>query len=140
MNAHNLPLIFPVHPCTAKISAALGIKHPRLHRIEPMGYLEFNYLLERCKAVITNSGGITGEATVMGVPCMTLRDNTERPETITTGTNELIGVNPKAIKPAMEKLFTGKGKKEAYPKCGMEIQGNELCNYLLPKYFMPAIK
>jgi UDP-N-acetylglucosamine 2-epimerase (non-hydrolysing) len=56
----------------------------------PLGYLEFNYLVERSKAVITDSGGITEETTVMGVPCMTLRNNTERPETITLGTNELV--------------------------------------------------
>jgi UDP-N-acetylglucosamine 2-epimerase (non-hydrolysing) len=84
--------------------------------VEPMGYLEFNYLVERCKAVITDSGGITEEATVMGVPCMTLRDNTERPETITMGTNELLGVNPKAIQPAMEKLFSDSWKKGGIPE------------------------
>jgi len=83
--------------------------------IEPMGYLEFNYLVERCKAVVTDSGGITEEATVMGVPCMTLRENTERPETITMGTNELLGVNPEDIQPAMEKLFTDKWKKGSVP-------------------------
>ena len=115
-HSHNLPLIFPLHPRTAKIIAGLGIAHPRLHMVEPMGYLEFNYLVERCKAVITDSGGITEEATVMGVPCMTLRDNTERPETITMGTNELLGIDPKAIKPAMEKLFTEKWKKGSIPE------------------------
>jgi UDP-N-acetylglucosamine 2-epimerase (non-hydrolysing) len=115
ISSHNLPLIFPVHPRTAKIISNLGISHPTLHMIEPMGYLEFNYLVERCKAVITDSGGITEEATVMGVPCMTLRDNTERPETITIGTNELLGVTPKSIKPAMDKLFEGKWKKGSTP-------------------------
>jgi UDP-N-acetylglucosamine 2-epimerase (non-hydrolysing) len=115
-HSHNLHLIFPVHPRTAKIIAGLGITHPRLHMIEPQGYLEFNYMVERCKAVITDSGGITEEATVMGVPCMTLRDNTERPETITMGTNELLGVNPKAIKPAMEKLFSDNWKKGSIPE------------------------
>jgi len=116
VHSNNLPLIFPVHPRTAKIISKLGISHPRLHMIEPMGYLEFNYLVERCKAVITDSGGITEEATVMGVPCMTLRDNTERPETVTLGTNELLGVNPKAIKPAMEKLFSGLWKHGTIPE------------------------
>jgi UDP-N-acetylglucosamine 2-epimerase (non-hydrolysing) len=116
IHSNDLPLIFPVHPRTAKIINGLGITHPRLHIIEPMGYLEFNYLVEKCKAVITDSGGITEEATVMGVPCMTLRDNTERPETITVGTNELLGINPKAIEPAMVKLFTGKWKKGKIPE------------------------
>lgn len=111
----DLPLIFPVHPRTSKILEKLGISHPKLHLIGPQGYLEFNYLVERAKAVITDSGGITEETTVMGVPCMTLRDNTERPETITEGTNELIGTDPKGIKPAMEKLFSGNWKKGKIP-------------------------
>jgi UDP-N-acetylglucosamine 2-epimerase (non-hydrolysing) len=115
-NSQNLPLIFPVHPRTAKILNGLGIKHNRLHTIEPLGYLEFNYLVENAKAVITDSGGITEETTVMGIPCMTLRDNTERPETVTIGSNELIGTDPKSIKPAMEKLFGGKWKKGSIPE------------------------
>ncbi|MDQ2720956.1 MAG: UDP-N-acetylglucosamine 2-epimerase (non-hydrolyzing) [Bacteroidota bacterium] len=115
-NSHNLPLIFPVHPRTAKILENLGISHPKLHLIEPLGYLEFNYLVEHAKAVVTDSGGITEETTIMNIPCMTLRDNTERPETIIMGTNELIGTNPKAIKPAMDKLFSGKWKKGSIPE------------------------
>ncbi len=114
-NSNNLPLIFPVHPRTAKILEHLQIKDERLYMIEPLGYLEFNYLVQHAKAVITDSGGITEETTVMGIPCMTLRDNTERPETITIGTNELLGTNPKAIKPAMEKLFSGEWKKGEIP-------------------------
>jgi len=114
-HTNNLPIVFPVHPRTAKILEKLGIRHTRLHLIEPQGYLEFNYLVERAKAVVTDSGGITEETTVMGVPCMTLRDNTERPETITEGTNELIGTNPNAIKPAMEKLFSGNWKQGKIP-------------------------
>ncbi|MDF7913149.1 UDP-N-acetylglucosamine 2-epimerase, partial [Listeria monocytogenes] len=89
-----LPLVFPVHPRTAKILKGLGISNDNLHLIEPLSYLEFNYLVENAKLVITDSGGITEETTVMGIPCMTLRDNTERPETVTIGTNELIGTNP----------------------------------------------
>ncbi len=114
-HSHELPLVFPVHPRTAKILKNLGIKHERLHMIEPLSYLEFNYLVERSKAVVTDSGGITEETTVMGIPCMTLRDNTERPETITEGTNELIGTDPKAIKPAMGKLFAGNWKTGRTP-------------------------
>ena len=110
-HSHEVPLVFPVHPRTAKILEGLGVSHPRLHMIEPLSYLEFNYLVERAKAVVTDSGGITEEASIMNVPCMTLRDNTERPETITLGTNELLGTDPKAIQPAMEKLFAGKWKQ-----------------------------
>jgi len=114
-NSEGVPIIFPVHPRTAKNLKGLGIEAPNLHYIEPLGYLEFNYLVERAKLVVTDSGGITEETTVMGVPCITLRDNTERPETITIGTNELIGTNPNAIAPAFAKLFAGKWKKGGIP-------------------------
>ncbi len=114
-HTHGLPLVFPVHPRTAKVLEGLGISAPQLHIVEPMGYLEFNYLVERAKAVITDSGGVTEETTVMGVPCMTLRNSTERPETVDMGTNELLGVDPKAIGPAMEKLFSGNWKKGSIP-------------------------
>lgn len=83
--------------------------------IEPLGYLEFNYLVERARAVLTDSGGITEEATVMGVPCMTLRDNTERPETVELGTNELIGTDPANIAPAFERLLAGQWKSGRIP-------------------------
>ena len=121
-NAHGLPIVFPIHPRTAKLfynlwgdEEALTKRFPNLHIVEPLGYLEFNYLVERAKAVVTDSGGITEETTVMGVPCITLRDNTERPETCTVGTNELIGTNPAAIKPALDKLFAGEWKKGGVP-------------------------
>ena len=115
-NTQDLPLIFPVHPRTARIIQKLGISHPRLMMSEPLGYLEFNFLVENCLAVITDSGGITEETTVMGIPCITLRDNTERPETITIGTNELIGTDPEAIRPVMQKLFSGQWKKGSIPE------------------------
>ena len=122
-NVHGLPIVFPIHPRTAKIfynlwgdEQQLKLRFPNLHIVEPLGYLEFNYLVERAKAVVTDSGGITEETTVMGVPCITLRDNTERPETCTIGTNELIGTKPEAIKPALDMLFAGQWKKGAIPE------------------------
>jgi len=115
-NSQQLPIIFPVHPRTAKSLQNLGIKADNLYFIEPLSYLEFNFLVEHARLVVTDSGGITEETTVMGIPCMTLRDNTERPETVTIGTNELLGTNPKAIKPAMQKLFAGDWKKGGIPE------------------------
>ncbi|MCK0132254.1 UDP-N-acetylglucosamine 2-epimerase (non-hydrolyzing) [Flavobacteriaceae bacterium F08102] len=113
--AKGMPIVFPVHPRTAKMLEGIGIHAENLHLIEPLGYLSFNYLVKHAFAVITDSGGITEETTVMKVPCMTLRDNTERPETITMGTNELVGTNPDKVAPYMEKLHAGKWKIGAIP-------------------------
>lgn len=110
LGANGMPIVFPVHPRTAKILKGIGIEADNLHMIEPLGYLEFNYLVNNAFAVVTDSGGITEETTVMKVPCMTLRDNTERPETITIGTNELVGTNPDNVAPHMKKLHAGEWK------------------------------
>ena len=115
-NTNDLQLIFPVHPRTSKILNEIVINNSRLHLVDPQGYLEFNYLVENSMFVITDSGGITEETTVLGIPCITLRDSTERPETVTIGTNELIGTNPKNIKPTLQKLFKGEWKKGAIPE------------------------
>lgn len=116
-NVNGLPIVFPVHPRTKAILDKLGVSdYSNLHMIEPLGYLEFNYLVKNSKAVITDSGGITEETTVMGIPCLTLRDNTERPETCTVGTNELVGTDPKNIQPAMSKLMSGNWKKGGIPE------------------------
>ncbi len=121
-NVQNESVIFPIHPRTAKIFYGLwgdesNIKRlfPNLHIVEPMGYLEFNYMVKHARAVVTDSGGITEETTVMGIPCITLRDNTERPETCSIGTNELIGTNPDNIRPALQTLYSGRWKKGAVP-------------------------
>jgi UDP-N-acetylglucosamine 2-epimerase (non-hydrolysing) len=114
--SQGVPIIFPVHPRTAKMLAETTIDTSKLHLADPMSYLEFNYLVKNARAVITDSGGITEETTVMGVPCMTLRDNTERPETCTVGTNELLGTNPANIAPAFRKLFAGEWKEGGIPE------------------------
>jgi len=110
-----LPVVFPVHPRTAKTLQALPAFPENIKLVDPQPYLEFNWLVKNAKAVITDSGGITEETTVLGVPCLTLRDNTERPETITLGTNELIGTDPGKLKPALDKLFAGQWKKGGIP-------------------------
>ena len=110
------PVIFPVHPRTAKTLRELVDLPASLHLVEPQPYLEFNYLVRHAKAVITDSGGITEETTVLGVPCLTLRDTTERPETVTIGTNELIGTNPTNLAPALARLMAGQWKTGAIPE------------------------
>lgn len=106
----DLPIVFPVHPRTAKNLERLGINSPRLHMSEPLSYLEFNYLVKNAKGVITDSGGITEEASVLNVPCITMRDNTERAETVHLGTNELVGTNPANLAPYLKKLMAGTWK------------------------------
>ena len=110
-----LPVVFPVHPRTAKKLREMEGQIPGMHYVDPQGYLEFNYLVKHAKGVITDSGGITEETTVMGVPCLTLRDSTERPETVTMGTNELIGTDPAKLGPALARLMTGQWKKGVIP-------------------------
>jgi UDP-N-acetylglucosamine 2-epimerase (non-hydrolysing) len=115
-SSSGLPVIFPVHPRTRKIiNSFTEPLSSTVTMADPLGYLEFNYLVERSLAVITDSGGITEETTVMSVPCMTLRNSTERPETVTMGTNELLGTNPDAIAPAMQRLLSGNWKKGSVP-------------------------
>lgn len=114
-SVQGLPVVFPVHPRTKKVLDGLGDIPACFKLVDPQPYLEFNFLVENCKAVITDSGGITEETTVMGIPCVTLRDSTERPETVTMGTNELIGTDPENIKPAMDRLFRGEWKKGVVP-------------------------
>jgi len=111
-----LPVIFPVHPRTAKTLRDLADLPDSLRLVEPQPYLEFNFLVKHAKAVITDSGGITEETTVMGVPCLTLRDTTERPETVFMGTNELIGTDPVRLGPALDILFAGKWKHGSIPE------------------------
>lgn len=113
--ARGLPVVFPVHPRTAKTLREMVELPPNFIVVEPQPYLQFNYLVQHAKAVITDSGGITEETTVMGVPCLTLRNNTERPETIELGTNELIGTDPAGLLPALDVLFEGRWKKGSVP-------------------------
>jgi len=111
-----IPIIFPVHPRTEKNLHMVGGTIPGLYHVKPQGYLEFNYLVKHAKGVLTDSGGITEETTVMGVPCLTLRNNTERPETVSVGTNELVGTDPVNIGPLLARLMDGKWKKGTVPE------------------------
>jgi len=113
--ARGYKVVFPVHPRTAKTLKEIGDMPNNLILVEPQPYLEFNYLVKNCKAVITDSGGVTEETTVMGIPCMTLRDSTERPETVSVGTNELLGIDPSALAPAFRTLFNGGWKRGTTP-------------------------
>ena len=113
----DLPVVFPVHPRTsASIARLLGGKPPRLQLCEPLGYLDFLRLMADARLVLTDSGGIQEETTALGVPCLTLRDNTERPVTVSQGTNTLVGSDPATIRAEVRKVFATGGKRGRIPE------------------------
>src|SRR5690606_7553328 len=128
------PIIFPVHPRTKKLLVGLNLNFKNLHYIEPLGYLEFNFLVKHAKAVLTDSGGITEETTVMNVPCMTLRNSTERPETCEIGTNVLVGNNPKKIADAFNKLYAENWNQGEIPERWDGKTAHRIVNHLMEIY------
>lgn len=127
-------IIFPVHPRTRTSLRSLSFVNERLLQIDPLGYLEFIYLLKHSSAVITDSGGITEEATVLNIPCMTLRDSTERPETVEVGTNELVGTNPDDLGPYLAKLASGDWKHGNIPELWDGQTSERIVDVLISKY------
>jgi UDP-N-acetylglucosamine 2-epimerase (non-hydrolysing) len=114
--AQQVPIVFPVHPRTQQRLSKSGIKHhPQLRFIQPLGYLDFLCLLSKATIALTDSGGIQEETTALGVPCLTLRENTERPVTVSQGTNVLVGTNPSKIVAAADQILRGDGKKGRTP-------------------------
>jgi UDP-N-acetylglucosamine 2-epimerase (non-hydrolysing) len=115
--AEELQVVFPVHPRTQeRLKDASRKCHPRLRLIPPVGYLDFLCLLDRSALVLTDSGGIQEETTALGVPCLTLRENTERPITVTEGTNQLVGQDPMKIVTAAREILAGKIKSGRVPR------------------------
>jgi UDP-N-acetylglucosamine 2-epimerase (non-hydrolysing) len=111
-----LPVVFPVHPRTrAAIAQKLGGRAPLLLATEPLGYLDFLALMADARFVLTDSGGVQEETTALGVPCLTMRDNTERPITVSEGTNTLVGTDPAAIRGAVARLLNGETKRGRVP-------------------------
>jgi UDP-N-acetylglucosamine 2-epimerase (non-hydrolysing) len=101
--AKHLPIVIALHPRGRRVLEEAGLgSSPGIHVIEPLGYLEFMSLMSGARLVLTDSGGIQEETTILGIPCLTLRDNTERPITITMGTNELVGTESTRIATAAE--------------------------------------
>jgi UDP-N-acetylglucosamine 2-epimerase (non-hydrolysing) len=111
-----LPIVFPMHPRTASaLAGKLGGRRLGLRVMDPLGYLDFLGLMADARLVLTDSGGIQEETTVLGVPCLTLRDNTERPVTATQGTNRIVGSDPDAIRAEARKILAGEGPKGRIP-------------------------
>lgn len=128
------PIIFPVHPRTKKLLLDLSLNFDNLYYIDPLGYLEFNYLVQNAFAVLTDSGGITEETTVMNIPCITLRDSTERPETCEIGTNVLVGNDSDKISAAFKDLLSGNWKQGVTPELWDGGAAKRIINHLIELY------
>ncbi|HEX8814853.1 MAG TPA: UDP-N-acetylglucosamine 2-epimerase (non-hydrolyzing) [Terriglobales bacterium] len=113
--AERLPVVFPVHPRTRQRIGEFGIDVDKLKLMDPVPYIEFLALQQRATVVITDSGGIQEETTYLGVPCLTMRSNTERPVTVTIGTNILIGLDRDKLNSEIEKICDGKAKGGTIP-------------------------
>ena len=114
----NLPIVFPIHPRTRARIEGTGLKiktNGRLQLTEPIGYLDFLCLQQRAKLVITDSGGIQEETTFLGVPCLTVRENTERPVTVSIGTNILVGQDMMRLQTEVAGILAGGAKRGAVP-------------------------
>jgi UDP-N-acetylglucosamine 2-epimerase (non-hydrolysing) len=111
-----LPVVFPIHPRTrAMVEGQLGGRAPEIRVIEPLGYLDFLRLMADARMVLTDSGGVQEETTVLGVPCLTLRDNTERPVTVSDGSNRVVGRDPATIRSEIQKIMAGRAKEGRTP-------------------------
>jgi len=118
--ASDLPILFPIHPRTrpriaASPRAAQLEGSGQLRLLDPLGYLEFVGLMEKSRVVLTDSGGIQEETTILGVPCLTLRENTERPVTVTSGTNLVVGTDPGRIREGWQRVKASSGPQGAPP-------------------------
>jgi UDP-N-acetylglucosamine 2-epimerase (non-hydrolysing) len=113
--ARQVPVLFPVHPRTRSRIAAFGLDATGITLVDPVGYLDMLYAVRGAALVMTDSGGLQEETTALGVPCVTIRENTERPVTVDVGTNYLVGTSPGAILAASGEILSGKGKKGAVP-------------------------
>ncbi|WNG23968.1 UDP-N-acetylglucosamine 2-epimerase (non-hydrolyzing) [Cystobacter fuscus] len=118
--ASRLPVVFPVHPRTRKRIADLGLgptleRTPGLRLVDPLGYLEFLALTSQARLVFTDSGGLQEETTVLGIPCLTVRENTERPITVDVGTNLVVGTSPAHIQREADRILDGHEKKGRVP-------------------------
>jgi UDP-N-acetylglucosamine 2-epimerase (non-hydrolysing) len=111
----DIPVVFPVHPRTKQRLADINLDLSCLYLLDPLPYIEFVALEKSATAVITDSGGIQEETTYLGIPCLTLRDNTERPVTVEIGTNVLVGRGGKSLLSAMGIILSGKGKRGDIP-------------------------
>jgi len=134
-----LPILFPIHPRTRKMVEKFGLEHffagpendKGIHLLEPLGYLEFLHLNMNARLVLTDSGGLQEETTVLGVPCITMRHNTERPVTCEVGTNVIVGNRPDKILAAAEQILHGETLQGSVPEKWDGKAAERIAEYLL---------
>ena len=130
--SHDLSVIFPAHPRTRKRIADFGLHADQLQILDPLSYLEFLAMQSRATVVITDSGGIQEETTYLGVPCLTLRENTERPVTVSLGTNVLVGRDPEKLRSELARILAGQAKKGTIPPLWDGHAGERIAALLAP--------
>jgi UDP-N-acetylglucosamine 2-epimerase (non-hydrolysing) len=131
--ARRIPILFPVHPRTRAKIAEFGMGGTGVALVDPVGYLDMLYAVKGAAMVLTDSGGLQEETTVLGVPCITIRENTERPVTVEVGTNYLAGTNPEAILAASGEILSGKAKKGRVPPLWDGKAAERIADILLQK-------
>lgn len=124
------PIVFPVHPRTRNVLSSISSIPSNIHLVDPQPYLQFIYLLKNSISILTDSGGISEEATVLGIPCMTLRNSTERPETVSIGTNYLIGDSLNLLPHLFSLAIDNKWKKSSVPPKWDGRSGSRIAHYL----------
>lgn len=129
--AKDFTIVFPIHPRTKPVLESIGKQYPNLEIVEPQPYLKFIYLLKNAAGVITDSGGITEEATYLHIPCITLRENTERPETCVLGSNVLVGNDFNALEENIKKIAANNWKNVQIPELWDGNTANRIVKILL---------
>lgn len=129
--SRGMTVVFPVHPRTRQRLASSKLNLSSLKLLEPLPYLEFLALQRRATVAITDSGGIQEETTYLGVPCLTLRENTERPITVTLGTNVIVGQNRKKLSAELAKIIEGRAKKGTIPPLWDGRAGDRIADIIL---------
>ena len=129
--SEHIDVVFPVHPRTRQRIKEFGLQVPKLHVVDPLPYIEFLALQMRAAVVVTDSGGVQEETTYLGVPCLTMRENTERPITITMGTNVLVGEDKQRLTAELKNILEGKGKRGVVPPLWDGHTGDRIAEILL---------
>lgn len=136
--SEELPILFPIHPRAAARLNEFQLEYlldtPRIMRMPPLGYLEMLGLNKSAKVVLTDSGGIQEETTAMGVACVTLRENTERPVTVSEGTNTIVGTDANKIRHVLKEILDGKGKSGRIPELWDGKAAERICDVICEKF------